>query len=932
MSSSETDRRGLRPWPELPFVRNAFVGCLAIAASFAGALDPVDRMLQNERFSLLHRPPSGHVAVVEIDSASLQQVGLWPWPRALHARMLDRLNEMGAAQIVFDIDFSSESDPRNDAEFAAALGRAQGKVALAAFEQSGGAGGGRIVDYPIKAFAAASQPVDIDVPTDSDGQVRNYRPYMPIEGRPAPTAATLIAGDRWPRDEAFGLDFGIDINEIDRMSAADIIAGAVDPERVRGKAIIIGSTAEELRDSFLAPRFGLVPGAYIHALAAESLLQWRGLRDLPAGAFVGLIGLLVILASAWGRRSAVAISLATSLVSSLVVEAAALWLQHDFAIRAATATAQFSLLGFGAAALIADVRLRRRMHAQASREREVVRAMLGRVVADNFDGVVVVGPHGTIIAASDAARALVGPSLEGRAAVDALPHELADPLALAMRNGAERVSHSAIPGETELADSSGRRRIVEFVITVSAVQESRERSVACLTFRDITERRAHEARLFYLARHDELTGAWTRGRLVEGLRDKALSDKPDERETTLFSLNLRRFAMVNDVFGYEVGDALLKAVTLRLVANGFSMAARLGGDNFAFVQFGAATPAELEARGRAVVALICEPYRIGERRIVVGASLGATTTAISGYDPDTILMNASTAQASAKRETGDAFRLFSPDMEGARREKQRIDAALRLAIADGSLVMHYQPKMDLATGTIAGAEALMRWRTSDGKSVSPATFIPVAEESGLIVELGRWALERACAECAAWPRMARVAVNVSPVQFALADVVADVERALSRSGLPPRQLEIEITESAFVDRESSVAATLERLRALGVSIAIDDFGTGYSSLHYLGRLPVDTIKIDQSFVRELNSDPKTEATVRAICTLARAHGKILVAEGVETEAQARWLEAIGCEFAQGYLFGRPREGAFMRMEFSRLFPEETQADGGVAAA
>jgi EAL domain-containing protein (putative c-di-GMP-specific phosphodiesterase class I) len=282
------------------------------------------------------------------------------------------------------------------------------------------------------------------------------------------------------------------------------------------------------------------------------------------------------------------------------------------------------------------------------------------------------------------------------------------------------------------------------------------------------------------------------------------------------------------------------------------------------------------------------------------------------------------AQASAKRMMGDVFRVFLPEMEALRREKQVIDTELRHAIADGSLELKYQPKVDLATGRLTGAEALMRWRNPNGEPVSPAKFIPIAEESGLIVELGRWALRRACNDAKIWPEASVVAVNVSPIQFALTDVFEEVRLALAESGLPPRRLEIEITESIFVERESEISATLEKLRAIGVTVALDDFGTGYSSLHYLGRLPIDTIKIDQSFIRRLLLDAQAAATVQAIVSLAKAHGKHLVAEGIEEVEQARVLNGLGCEVGQGFYFGRAQEPAEFR--------EALDGEGKVLAA
>jgi EAL domain-containing protein (putative c-di-GMP-specific phosphodiesterase class I) len=273
-----------------------------------------------------------------------------------------------------------------------------------------------------------------------------------------------------------------------------------------------------------------------------------------------------------------------------------------------------------------------------------------------------------------------------------------------------------------------------------------------------------------------------------------------------------------------------------------------------------------------------------------------------------MLTHASMAQASTARRVGDVYAVFSPEMETRRREKQALDADLRRAVVAGSLDMHFQGKVDLASGRLTGAEALMRWRKPDGVVVPPAVFVPLAEESGLIVELGRFGLRRACAEATRWPQDCSVAVNVSPVQFGLSDVYSDVREALDVSGLAPERLEIEITESGFVEGDASVPAALEKLRALGVKIALDDFGTGYSSLHYLGRLPVDTIKIDQSFVRAMRLESSAAATVAAIVALAKAHGKRLVAEGIESADVAELLKAMGCEWGQGFYFAAPLEG------------------------
>jgi len=907
-----------------PLFRNLVVAALVLGAAAYGLFQPLDRVVQEKRFQALTHHPTGQVALVEIDSASLRAIGVWPWPRALHAHLVDNLVAMGARKVVFDVDFSAGSSPVNDEAFAAALKRANGRVALGAFQQSGGAGEGWTINKPIKLLADQSKLVSIDVPIDPDGYVRDYWPDLPVGDARLDTVGTYLSGAIRNPGRSFGLDYGVDLDALDRMSASDVMAGSIDPKRIEGKEIIIGASAEELRDFFMTPRYGMIPGCSLHALAAETLLQGLDMRDAPFALVAALVLLLALIASALGYRVSRPAGVGAALLASVAVEAGAQLLQHGQALRLATSPAHFALAGFVVVGVLADLRLRRKLHTQASRERDIVRAMLGRVVADNFDGVVVVDAQGKIIAASRPARELLGQDLEGRLAVAVLPRTLGKPLDDALAAGLRGSGPAATPGETRTIDAAGDPRFLEFVITVSAVDGVRARSVACLTFRDITERRAHEARLDYLARHDELTGAWTRGQLADKMAERLVDSGTTSKGLTLFSLDLRRFVLVNDVFGHHVGDAVLNAVVGRLRASGYAMVSRLGGDSFAFAGPGEPDGPALDAIGQSLIARICEPYLIDSHKIIIGATLGATTTALSGRDPSALLTHASMAQASAKKRMGDVFRVFSPDMETLRREKQVIDAELRHAIADGSLALHYQAKVDLKSGRFIGAEALMRWRTPDGSPVPPAKFIPIAEESGLIAELGRWALHRACAEARNWPAATIVAVNVSPVQFALSDVFEEVRLALEASGLPPNRLEIEITESIFVERESAISVTLEKLRALGVSVALDDFGTGYSSLHYLGRLPIDTIKIDQSFIRRLLLDPQAAATVQAIVTLARAHGKKLVAEGVEDIEQARFLLALGCEYGQGYYYGRPEDAARFR---AALEGEPARADG-----
>ena len=883
-------------------VRNLVLGALVGAATAGGAFAPIDRFLVDQRFALATGPVSGRIAMVEIDSQSLDEVGVWPWPRALHGVLTDRLVALGARRILFDIDFSTESTPSNDRAFTDALRRAKGKAWLATFEQPGGANGRVAVNAPIPLLAHEAGAVSIDVPLAPDGLVRDYFTALDVGGWPSPTAGALLAGRADGRGRRFSIDYGLNLAGVPRLSAADVLAGRAPRALVAGRDVIVGASAEELRDVFLTPRYGVLPGLAVHALAAETLLAGRELRRTPTASLVALILALAILAAAIERGAAPQTTVALLALTGLGLEAGALGLHKWAALSAPTAGAEIALAVFALGALVSALRLRRRQHAEAARERDVTRAMLAQVIADNFDGVVVIGDDGRILGASAPAGEILGRRLTG-SAVEALPFALSEAVAAALDPASP--GRGASFGEAQLPARDGAMRFLDYVVTISAVPEAPDRRVVCLTFRDVTERRAHVARLDYLARHDELTGAFTRGELIDNLREKL---KTDPAGLTLYCAALRRFDLVNDVFGPRTGDLLLAAVVERISSLGFALVARLGGARFAFAATGATDAAELPTLSAALVERLARPYLVAGQPVIVGACLGATTSALSGADATTMLTHASMAQASAARRVGDVFAVFSPEMETRRREKQALDAELRRAVANGSLHLHFQGKVDLTTGRLTGAEALMRWRKRDGAVVSPTVFVPLAEESGLIVELGRFALRRACAEATLWPPDCSVAVNVSPVQFGLSDVFADVSEALGAAGLAPHRLEIEITESGFVEGDAAVPAALEKLRALGVTIALDDFGTGYSSLHYLGRLPIDTIKIDQSFVRAMRLEASAAATVAAIVALAKAHGKRLVAEGIESADVAELLRAMGCESGQGYHFALPLEG------------------------
>ncbi|MBI4920583.1 MAG: EAL domain-containing protein [Devosia nanyangense] len=535
---------------------------------------------------------------------------------------------------------------------------------------------------------------------------------------------------------------------------------------------------------------------------------------------------------------------------------------------------------------------------------------LAQVVTDNYDGVVIVDAGGTIIAASLVARKLLrhpGP-LEGISIDAALPADMRTAVLQALA-----VGRSAEPLPLSLAvlhggDERQERLVVQYVATVSEVDGA---AVACLNFWDVTERRRAEERLSFLATHDPLTGALSRTGLTNAINERFETERGRAEGLTVLAIDLARFKPVNDALGHAHGDMLLKQAVSRLRSTGAAYVARLGGHGFAVAHPGL-SPEESGQFCDLVQARLVEPYQLGPHRAIVGADIGFSHSSVSGYDPDRLVSHADMALNVSREASGKSYAAFSPEMDESLRARQELETAMQQAMERGEISLMFQPQAALDDGSTVGVEALMRWMHPTLGAVSPERFIPVAEETGKIVELGRWILEAACREVATWPGHLRLSVNVSPIQFELIDVVAEIRDTLGRTGFPAHRLDVEITEGIFMSNAQAVIEALQKLRQLGVGIALDDFGTGYSSLGYLGRLPVDKIKIDQSFVKRLPGDQEAGVIIRAVMMLSEALDKVVIAEGIETADQAWMLRMMGCKVGQGYHFGRPKTAAEMR--------------------
>jgi len=428
------------------------------------------------------------------------------------------------------------------------------------------------------------------------------------------------------------------------------------------------------------------------------------------------------------------------------------------------------------------------------------------------------------------------------------------------------------------------------------------------------ERRKLADELFWQAHHDTLTGLPNRQLFRDRLGQALALAQRNGGQLAVIYMDVDRFKQINDTMGHAAGDELLRQTAARLQAciRGSDTLARLGGDEFTVVLTQISNPSDAMRAARMMMEAMRAPFMVGNRELFVTISLGISVFPDDGADGGVLMVNADVAMYRAKEMGRDNFQWFDPEMNAAASERMEMESHLRRALEQGELSLDYQPQCN-GEGALLGFEALMRWRHPILGQVSPTRFIPLAEDSGLIVPMGEWALRQACAQAAQWRRGGhpnlRISVNVSAVQFRRQEFIDTVRQALRDTGLEPQALELEITESLLLQSARESSANLFALRALGVSVAIDDFGTGYSSLSYLHKLPISTLKIDQSFVREIgqteDAGVEDAPIVRTIIALAHNLGMAVVAEGVETEAQRRVLLALGCESLQGYLLHRP---------------------------
>jgi len=515
---------------------------------------------------------------------------------------------------------------------------------------------------------------------------------------------------------------------------------------------------------------------------------------------------------------------------------------------------------------------------------------------------VVSAPAGRILAVNEAAVAHYGYARADflRMTLDDL-HRAEDAENLCELIGGHLEEHTGRTWKQTTSDG----RTIDVAIYAQPLPYDGEAGVM-MAMLDITERKKAEARIAFMAHHDALTRLPNRVLFRERMETALAQLERSDQQVAVLCVDLDHFKTVNDSLGHPVGDMLLREVgnRLREALRDTDTVARLGGDEFALVQTNLRAAEDAGTLAHRLLDILRAPYDLDGHLVTIGASIGIAVAPFDGADADKLLKNADMALYRAKDDGRNTVRFFEAEMDARAQARRRTELELRLAIAEGRLEVHYQPLVDLGSGRVAGFEALLRWNHAERGAISPAEFVPIAEETGLIGALGSFVLNRACHDAAAWPDDVKIAVNLSPLQFRTGNLVDLVLAALKDSRLAPQRLELEITETLLLDRSEQVLKTLHALRKIGVRISMDDFGTGYSSLAYLRSFPFDKIKIDRSFVRDLGQNPDSQAIVRAIVGLGSSLGITITAEGVERAEDLELLRAEGCNQGQGFLFSK----------------------------
>ncbi|CCD94498.1 putative signaling protein containing CHASE2/PAS/GGDEF/EAL domains [Bradyrhizobium sp. ORS 375] len=915
------------------FMPHILVVVALLTVGLSGSYELLGNALVDLRFRLDKRPASGEVAVVTIDPRSIETLGVWPWPRTTHARLLDQLQRAGVRDVAFDVDFSSPSEPAADRAFQEALQNAKSSVALPAFRQLNATQQGPAIhiNRPLPQFEKLSWSGLVNIEVARDGRVRRYTfgEYCEVghDKTFVQSFGAFLAGSDAVRDDAFLIDYGIDPASFPKVSYVDVLNGnAAALAALKDKRVIIGATAIELGDYYSVPNGRVLPGVVLQATAAESIIQHRTLLKTSAAATLcALLLIIAVMLASWRRLSAARRGVLIVLIG-IGIEALALVLHDRYALVLDSSLLQIALAAYLIATALDEIDFRGLLRnvAESRFERIAMSIGDGLVCTDQNKLITVWNPGAVAIFGYSADEIIGQPFARLRAEADGTSDDLFPQQEAAL-------PATLLPGGATL-EFDGRRKDGEvFPVEASfSAWHGADGLQYGVILRDISLRKREAERIRYLAEHDTLTALINRNTLQSELAAMIETADAGSDQVVLLVLGLDAFQQINDMLGQAYGDSVLRAAADRLRREIGSMGrvARLSGDEFAVAIPCSAVGGTVAELAQHLARLFDTPLDADSREQRVKVSLGVAVHPDAGQTADELLSNAHLALSRAKTDARGSHVIFESAIRQELERRLTLEAELALAVERREFELFYQPQVELLSGRVIGAEALIRWRHPTRGLVPPGDFIPVVNTSPLSEAVATWVMATACRQAREWQLAGheiRIGVNLSPSQFQAGDLAAFVSKLLTVTGLSPHLLELEVTEDILLHDEPGVLQTFNRLQALGVSLVFDDFGTGYASLSYLKKFPLDGLKIDRSFVRDVLTQADDAAIVGSTVSLSKQLNLSVIAEGIENQATAEFLLRLGCEHGQGYHFGKPMPAADFARRFLHL--DETRHAG-----
>ncbi len=880
------------------------------------------------------RPAAADIVIVAIDEQSLLELGRWPWPRSIHARLVDELTAANAKVIGLDLMFSEPdlNDPGSDARLATALRDSNRVILPLAYGQIGGIGLAETVPQQ-ELVAAAAGLGHVDLPLDGDGVNRGVflkaglgTPYwsffaLAMLEWAEPDRGQIVQVSKhkrnnflyaWEGEQWFLTPYSGPPGHYQQVSYSDVLDGKPSGEFFRDKFVLVGVTAAGLGSSIATPVSAFsqpMSGVEINANVLDALRQGLMLQHfhpLLTMLITGLLVLLAILSYFYLRPRTALLCGGMMLLMTIVISALLLRVTHHwFPPSAALLVLVLSY------PLWSWRRIETATHALfLEQERATV------TLQSIADAVITTDSKHRVEYLNPVAEAMLGyTASEARGMQFDRVFRVVDedsraPLKFPIYECTNGNQPLILSESNLLVSSNGHEYNVHALATPIRDRRNHVTGIA-ITFSDVSERRRMTQQMHYQATHDALTQLPNR-MLLHGLLEHSIerANRSGLSLAILF-LDLDDFKKVNDGLGHTAGDLLLVKVVERVkaCARKNDTFARLGGDEFIVLLEDLADEETVVLVARKILKVLEAPFQIQEREFVISASTGISFYPKDGNTPEILLQNADTAMYRAKESGRNNFQFYRNDMNTQVVKRISMEQNLRRALEEGELELYYQLQIATENKRLSGLECLLRWQQPGDAPISPREFIPLAEETGLIIPIGEWVIQTACKHARQWfdldLPLPRVSINLSPRQFMQSGLTDMVNRALTETNLDSTYLGVEITESTIMKDIDSAVAILNVLKSMGVHLSIDDFGTGYSSLSYLKQFPVDQLKIDQSFVRNITTEPDDAAISQAIIAMAHSMKLSVIAEGVETQEQADFLIAKGCNEMQGYYFGRP---------------------------